>query len=171
MTGNRVTITTTVGGAILVLITISSKPAPLLVWNASGSVPIGLYSVRPADHLAVPDLVVALPPDPLAGFLAERSYLPRGVPLIKRVLALPGQTVCRNDLTITVNGIDVGTARQRDHRGRRLPVWGGCRLIEDGEVFLMNWDEPASLDGRYFGPISRSAIVGRAHPVWTFEQE
>jgi conjugative transfer signal peptidase TraF len=171
MTGNPATITTTAGAAIILLTTISSKPTPLLVWNASGSVPIGLYSVRPTDHLAVPDLVVALPPEPLAGFLAERGYLPRGVPLIKRVLALPGQTACRNDLTITVDGIDIGLARERDHRGRRLPAWTGCRVIEDGEVFLMNWDEPASLDGRYFGPIPRSAIVGRAAPIWTFERQ
>jgi type IV secretory pathway protease TraF len=40
-----------------------------------------------------------------------------------------------------------------------------------GEVFLMNWDEPASLDSRYFGPIPLSAILGRAEPLWTFEKE
>jgi conjugative transfer signal peptidase TraF len=171
MTGSPAAITTTVGGAVLLLITISSKPTPLLLWNASASVPIGLYSVQPTHQLAVPDLVVALPPEPLAGFLAARGYLPRGVPLMKRVLALPGQTVCRNHFTITVDGIETGTARERDRGGRRLPAWSGCRVIEDGEVFLMNWDEPASLDGRYFGPVPRSAIVGEAQPVWTFEQQ
>jgi type IV secretory pathway protease TraF len=35
----------------------------------------------------------------------------------------------------------------------------------------MNWDEPDSLDGRYFGPISAAAIVGRARPIWTFEED
>jgi type IV secretory pathway protease TraF len=39
------------------------------------------------------------------------------------------------------------------------------------EVFLMNWDEPASLDGRYFGPIPLHAVVGRAVPLWTFEED
>ena len=58
----------------------------------------------------VTELVAVLPPEPLAAFLAERSYLPRGVPMLKRVLALPGQTVCRNGLTITVDGI--GLARR-----------------------------------------------------------
>lgn len=42
-------------------------------------------------------------------------------------------------------------------------------MIGQDEVFLMNRDEPASLDGRYFGPIPASAIVGRAQPLWTFE--
>jgi type IV secretory pathway protease TraF len=64
----------------------------------------------------------------------------------------------------------MGVARERDRRGRQLPTWQGCRTIHDGQVFLMNWDEPASLDGRYFGPISLSAIVGRAEPLWTFEE-
>ena len=39
----------------------------------------------------VTTLVVAMPPEPLATFLADGGYLPRGVPLIKRILALPGQ--------------------------------------------------------------------------------
>ena len=92
------------------------------------------------------------------------------MPLIKRILALPGQTVCRTGLTITVDGIDMGAARERDRRGRPLLVWQGCRVVAAGEVFLMNWDEPASLDGRYFGPIPLQAIVGRAAPLWTSEE-
>jgi type IV secretory pathway protease TraF len=127
--------------------------------------------VQPPYRLIVTDLVVAFPPEPLTTFLAEGGYLPRGVPLIKRVLALPGQTVCRNELLITVDGIEMGAARERDRRGRPLTIWQGCRLVAQGEVFLMNWDEPASLDGRYFGPIPLSAIVGRAEPLWTVEQE
>ena len=103
--------------------------------------------------------------------LAKGGYLPRGVPLIKRILALPDQVVCRTDLAITVDGIEMGAARERDRRGRLLPVWQGCRVVRPGEIFLMNWDEPASLDSRYFGSIPRAAIVGRAAPLWTHEEE
>ena len=42
----------------------------------------------------------------------------------------------------------MGAARERDRRGRLLPVWQGCRVVRSGEVFLMNWDEPASLDSQ-----------------------
>jgi conjugative transfer signal peptidase TraF len=148
-----------------------AKPAPRFVWNASESVPIGLYSVAPAATFAVTDLVVVMPPERLATFLAERRYLTRGVPLIKRILALPGQIVCRTGLVITIDRIEIGTARERDRSGRALPAWQGCRVIAVGEVFLMNWDEPSSLDGRYFGPLPASAIVGRAQPIWTFERD
>ena len=147
------------------------KPAPRFVWNASESVPKGLYGVQPARRIIVTELVVVFPPEPLATFLADGGFLPRGVPLIKRVLALPAQIVCRSDLTITVDGIEMGAARARDHRGRLLPDWQGCRAVGLGEVFLMNWDEPASLDSRYFGPLPVTTIIGRAVPLWTFEKE
>jgi len=156
---------------VLAALTIGPKPVPRLVWNASESVPMGLYGVQPARRLIVTDLVVAFPPEPLATFLADGGYLPRGVPLIKRVLALPEQMVCRNDFTITVDGIEMGAARERDRRGRPLPVWRGCRVVPRGEVVLMNWDERASLDSRYFGPLPLMAVVGRAVPHWTFEEE
>ena len=61
----------------------------------SESVPKGLYGVQPARRIIVTELVVVLPPEPLATFLANGGYLPRGVPLIKRILALPEQIVCR----------------------------------------------------------------------------
>jgi conjugative transfer signal peptidase TraF len=170
MTGHSATLVAMIAGVAVVSSTIGAKPVPWWVWNASESVPIGLYGVHPVDGLKVTDLVVAMPPEPLATLLAAGGYLPRGVPLIKRILALRSQTVCRNDLLISVDGIEMGAARERDHRGRPLPVWRGCRVLGQGQVFLMNWDEPASLDGRYFGPIPSSAIVGRAEPLWTFEE-
>jgi type IV secretory pathway protease TraF len=33
----------------------------------------------------------------------------------------------------------------------------------------MNWQSADSLDGRYFGPLPASAVIGRAVPVWTDE--
>lgn len=146
-------------------------PLPRLIWNASASVPIGLYAVHPAHKLAVTELVVVRPPEHLARFLGERHYLPVGVPMLKRVLALPGQTVCRNERTITVDGIAMGDALERDSRGRPLPVWHGCQRIPDGQVFLMNWQSEDSLDGRYFGLLPITAIVGRADPIWTRKED
>lgn len=140
---------------------------PLYMWNASASVPLGLYGLRPSNTRYVGELVAVVPPEPLATFLAEGSYLPRGVPMLKHVLALPGQTVCRDGLTILIDGIEMGSARERDGRGRLLPAWQGCRLIGAGELFLMNWQSADSLDGRYFGLTPSSAVLARAYPLWT----
>ena len=146
-------------------------PASKLLWNASASVAIGLYAVHRAGALHVGELLVVAPPEPLASFLDHRRYLPKGVPLLKRIVALPGQTVCRIQRTIFVDGAAIGDALGRDHLGRPLPVWQGCRLIAAGEVFLMNRQSPDSLDGRYFGPLPTTTIVGRADPLWTLEKD
>ncbi len=117
----------------------------------------------------VTDLVAVAAPEPIASFLADGGYLPGDTPLLKRVLGLPGQTVCRSGVLISVDGVAMGTALQRDRIDRPLPDWQGCRIVADGEIFLMNWDVPDSLDGRYFGPIPASAVIGRAVPLWTDE--
>lgn len=145
-------------------------PTPLkLVWNVSASAPIGLYAIEPARRLEVTDLLAIKPPAALARFLVERGYVGAGVPLMKRVAALPGQEVCRRDRTITVDGVAYGDALERDRVGRLLPVWRGCRRIAEGELFLMNFDVPDSLDGRYFGPLPVGTVIGRAMPIYTDE--
>ena len=164
-------IMTTYLAALTVGVSALFHPAPKLLWNASASVPIGLYAVHRAGALHVGELLVITPPEPLASFLGHRRYLPKGVPLLKRVVALPGQTVCRIQRTIFVDGAAIGDALGRDHLGRPLPVWQGCRLIATGQVFLMNRQSPDSLDGRYFGPLPTTTIVGRADPLWTHEKD
>ena len=146
-------------------------PTPTkLIWNTTASAPIGFYTVEPADRIEVPELVAVMPPEPLAAFMVERGYIARGVPLLKRVLGLPGQRVCRTGRAITVNGIEMGEALERDSLGRDLPVWQGCRVIGDDQLFLMNWEVRDSLDGRYFGLTLAASVIGRAVPLWTDEE-
>ena len=165
MRGRLTTILMTFGAVILVVSTMGDA-TPAYIWNASNSVPVGLYRLQPAGWLAVTELVAVRPPGPLATFLDLNGYLPVGLPMLKRVLALPGQTVCRQGLRISVDAIEVGDARARDGRGRPLPAWQGCRVVGADELFLMNWQSTDSLDGRYFGAIPSSAVIARAHPIW-----
>jgi conjugative transfer signal peptidase TraF len=165
------TLIAALGAASFLASTIGARPLPLYIWNASESVPLGFYRLLTTDERHVAELVAVMPPEPLAAFLSDGGYLPRGVPMLKRVLALPGQTVCRNGLAISVDTIEMGQARERDGRGRSLPVWQGCRVIANDELFLMNWQSEDSLDGRYFGAVPASSIIGRAIPVWTDEDE
>ncbi|WEO65104.1 S26 family signal peptidase [Rhizobium rhizogenes] len=145
-------------------------PLPLkLIWNASASAPIGLYAIDSDDLPEVTDLVAVDAPEPIATFLADRGYLPRGVPLMKRVAGVAGQRVCRTGRMVSVDGIVMAEALERDRSGRSLPSWQGCRLLGVGEIFLMNWQVRDSLDGRYFGPVSTDVILGRATPLYTDE--
>jgi conjugative transfer signal peptidase TraF len=137
-----------------------------LIWNASASVPIGLYAIERPTDLHVTDLVIVRPPEQLKSFLADRNYLPRDAPLVKHVLALSGQSVCRTGFVITIDAVAVANARESDSRGRPLPSWQGCRIVHEDEVFLLNPQSGDSLDGRYFGVLPISSIVGRALPLW-----
>jgi conjugative transfer signal peptidase TraF len=138
----------------------------LLLWNASASAPRGLYLLRSAAPLAAGELVAVTPPQPLARWLASRSYLPIGVSLLKQIAALPGQTVCRKGNTVTIDGAVVARTLRQDHLGRLLPIWGGCRRLRADEVFLLN-SVAASMDGRYFGPLPLAAVAAQAIPLWT----
>ena len=139
------------------------------VWNATASVPTGLYAIRGKASLHVGERVAIEPTPELRRFLAERRYLPTGVPLLKRVAAVRGQRVCRFAHGITIDGTYVGAARARDRLGRPLPVWAGCHVLRTGELFVMNPAAPDSFDGRYFGPLRLDTVIGRATPVWTDE--
>lgn len=126
--------------------------------------------MQPVRHWYVTELVVVLPHETLAERLADGRYLPKGVPMLKRVLALPGQTACRRDHAITNDDVEVGIARESDSLVRPLPDWHGDLMIGDGQVFLMIWQSHSSLDGRYFGLTATSDVIGRAVPVWTGER-
>lgn len=152
--------------AALAASTVADLPLRL-IWNATASVPLGLYSVQRAGTLEIGDLVVVMPPAPLARFMVERGYVGADVPLLKHVAGLPSQQVCRSGATVTVDGAVLGEALPRDRLGRDLPDWQGCRTLRDGEVFFMNHDVRDSLDGRYFGPLPAESAVGHARPLWT----
>ena len=161
-------IITAFGAAGIALVAAASAAAwrPMVIWNATPSVPVGLYRLHPVGVLRVGDLVVAPPPPAFAEFFADRGYLPVGVPLIKPVAALGGTTVCREKDLIIVGGVATALALERDYRGAALPVWQGCIRLSVDQIFLLATARIDSLDGRYFGPTPRTAIVGRATRLW-----
>ncbi len=154
-------------GVALAIASSLVEPRPILVWNATTSAPLGLYSIAPFTRLQNGDLVLVQPDPASAAVYAERGYLPLGVPLLKRVGALGGMRVCEHAGDVTIEGRHVANALPIDGRGRPMTSWSGCRALSDGEFFALNPDVPTSLDGRYFGPSPLSSVIGLAIPVWT----
>lgn len=136
-----------------------------LVWNASPSVPTGLYWIENGSPKHS-DIVLVELPEPYKTLADQREYLLKNLPALKRVQALSGDKVCRFERTVSINGETVSVAQLHDIYGLKLPEWSGCRTLKPDEVFLLT-DHPKSFDGRYFGPVDRSAITGIAHPLWT----
>lgn len=147
-----------VAGVAMLAVPVSASAARL-VWNASPSAPTGLYSI---DHGAwhVGDRVGVWPPNALAVDLDRRGVLPHGKLLIKRVVAGPGDTVCRAGVLVSINGSQAANAMTATDSGSPLPVWTGCQTLGSSEVFLLG-DTANSYDGRYFGVTSSEDIVGR----------
>jgi len=150
--------------AVALAATIACPPRPMLVWNASASAPTGLYLVMPAPR-RTGDMVIARVPDAYRLFAARRHYLPANVPLVKRVAAMPDDRVCASGSAIFINGRRAVERRIRDGAGRPMPWWHGCVVLRDGMLFLLMGD-PASFDGRYFGPTEARDIIGKARLLW-----
>ena len=101
----------------------------------------------------------------------RRRYLPKGVPLLKHVLALPGQTVCRSGRTITVDGVAMGDSARPGSSGppaarlAGLPRHRRRRCLPD-EPAVRGLPSTAGISARCPPP----TIVGRADPLWTDEE-
>ena len=137
-----------------------------LVYNASASAPIGFYWI---DQVSVSrgDAVLIRLPKHARELVESRQYLPPNVPLIKRVVGMEGDEICRRGQEIWINNAAVAVALNEDDQGRKLPVWSGCTILDLDSFFLLQ-NHPKSFDGRYFGPIDRTLIIGRARKLEIF---
>ena len=149
--------------ALLCSLVLTLQQAPLLIYNGSQSVPVGLYSI---DH-SWPnrgDLVLVRPWPELARLLAKHRILPPGVPLLKTVAALTDDNICRNGFAISINGVLAAKILDSDTKGQVLSGWSGCRKLVRGELFLLQ-PHPRSFDSRYFGPALSCDVIGVARPI------
>ncbi|HBP1854981.1 S26 family signal peptidase [Pseudomonas aeruginosa] len=150
------------------------SPLPRLTYNPSDSVAVGWYRIDPFDGragslprpLSVDSIVLVPLPATASALAAQRGYLPTRIPLLKRVGAVTPQHVCIVAGQVRIDGVPVAAALPADRLGRSLPSLQLCRHLEPGELFLLSVTNPASFDSRYFGPVSASAVIGVAHPVW-----
>ncbi len=150
------------------------QPLPRLAYNPSDSVAVGWYRIEPFAQrtaslprpLSVDSIVLVPLPARAAALAAQRGYLPTRVPLLKRVGAVAPQHVCIVASQVRIDGVPSAAALPADRLGRPLPSLQLCRRLELGELFLLSVTNPASFDSRYFGPVSASAVIGVAHPIW-----
>jgi signal peptidase I len=95
--------------------------------------------------------------------------------LVKRVIGLPGETISARNGHVYIDGkllhepwlppgpqSDTGPLPGDPHQQFNMP---GPVKIPAGEYYVMGDNRQNSEDSRYFGPISKSLIVGRAVAV------
>jgi conjugative transfer signal peptidase TraF len=141
---------------------------PFVIYNASGSAPLGFYYLE-RRMPSRGELAVFKPAPNIELLIIAHGVLPVPVPLLKQVAGAGGDEICRAKEpvgTISINGRVIAEVLDKDQRGLPLPSWEGCTRLADGEYFLLQ-PHPRSFDSRYFGPVLRCDILGVARPLWT----
>jgi signal peptidase I len=112
--------------------------------------------------------VVVFEPPPDSGLAVD------GIPFIKRIIGLPGDTVSLENGRVFITQPDGSPVRieepyvATDADGNAVPTLcrsGECTTsweIPEGEYFVMGDNRGSSQDSRAFGPISEELILGRA---------
>jgi len=104
----------------------------------------------------------------LQSLVYGRGWEKTGVPLLKGIGAVAGDTVCVRDTVFEINGAPIGAVSDHDRAGLPLPRLRGCFRIEAGYFLPVSTYSARSFDGRYMGPQPLSVITGEAKPLWTF---
>jgi conjugative transfer signal peptidase TraF len=161
-------------GAALILVLFSTVAAAVgLRVNTSVSLPLGIY-VRTADPAA--RLVEFCPAEPFATESSTRAYRTPGtacsdggVPLLKPVVAVPGDHVVLSSEGMRVNGrlLPNSAALLRDRLGRPLRPWPyGEYVVAPDTIWVASTYNAGSYDSRYMGPIRTNQIRGRLRALW-----
>src|SRR3984957_5562690 len=110
------------------------------------------------------DIVVFSPP-PL-----DNCPGPQGGDLVKRVIALPGQTIYSSGNNVYVNGHLLSEPYLPSDDPLGPPIPDATRQhpyrVPAGDFYVLGDNRAISCDSRYWGPITGSSIVGKAILVW-----
>jgi len=88
--------------------------------------------------------------------------------LVKRVIALPGQTIYSSGNSIYVNGRLLAEPYLPHYDPLGPPIASSQHpyRVPPGEFYLLGDNRAISCDSRYWGPIKGSSIVGKVVLVW-----
>jgi signal peptidase I len=88
-------------------------------------------------------------------------------PLIKRVVALPGETVEVRDGQVFIDGQLLEESWITQLGGPNYPP----TLVPPLHIFVLGDNRPCSRDSRYFGPVPADQVMGRAWLIyWPLDQ-
>ena len=99
----------------------------------------------------------------------DRCPGPQG-DLVKRVIALPGQTIYSSGNSIYVNGRRLAEPYLPHDDPLGPPIPDASRQhpyrVPPGEFYMLGDNRADSCDSRYWGPIKGSSIIGKVVLVW-----
>ena len=142
-----------------------------IVFNVSGSMPVGLYWKIAADEITAGDRVIACLPADLSkaaydhGILNKSSLCAHGYePLLKQVIAIANDHVVVDHQHIIVNGQSYQAPVSTD---QAIPNTIGRVDFNTTGIWLYGVGNPQySWDSRYFGAININNIHSAVRALW-----
>ena len=145
-----------------------------VIINVTPSMPEGIY-IRQFGAIHVGDIVLLCLNEPYKSLGIHRLYVEKGNrcqgsdPLVKEVIAIPGDTVVLNDKYVQVNDIQyIAKTFSKDSLGRPLEIYPSGRYSKTTGYWLLGTHAFNSWDSRYWGPISPDQILYKLRPLWTW---
>ena len=91
----------------------------------------------------------------------------QNIPLIKRVIGLPGETIEIHDSHVYINGVLLEEPYLTQTTWGTLPA----QLVPEGHIFVLGDNRGSSNDSRAFGAIPLDDVIGRAWlRYWPFAE-
>jgi signal peptidase I len=131
-------------------------------------------TIVPGDHLFVQTSAYCLAAPSRGDVVAFRtdaldsSSLPKGQIFLKRIAGLPGEALQISEGRLLINGraLDKPAPLAGSNFGTVGMPWPGkgsnIWMIPDNSYFVIGDNTTNSLDSRFYGPIPRASIIGRA---------
>lgn len=108
-------------------------------------------------------------------WVQERQYLPKGLPICKKVVAIEGDfiRVQKEEIHISRDGKQwsrLAAIQSKDSKGREIKhyPWGESTKLQSGEFFAFGDNNQMSLDSRYLGPIKTNKIEKTLKELYVF---
>jgi len=141
--------------------------------NTSPSMPLGVY-IKKFSAIQRGDIVAVCVDTRRRQFGLQRGYLKFGFgcdgvrPLIKQIIAVPGDQVELTDQYLRVNQtIYFYRTFYQDSHGNPLPVFPRGIYQSQTNYWLLGTHDPHSWDSRYWGPVDSKNIIENLHPLFT----
>ena len=140
--------------------------------NTSSSMPLGFY-IKSNAKINRGDIVAFCLQPRYARTGLQHHYLKYGFecdggvrPLIKQVIAMPGDNVQLADEYIAINNkLYFYKTFHQDSHGRHLTSFPRGTYFSKNEYWLIGANDPHSWDSRYWGPVPRQQIISRLTPL------
>lgn len=139
--------------------------------NITTSMPVGIY-IRSVGKIKVGDIVLSCLNDPYKTLGLKKSYLERGHacngadPVIKMVIALPGDHVVLANNYIEVNRIKYFFPTfYWNSKGRKLNIYPRGNYPSTRGYWLIGTHDMKSWDSRYWGPVNDKQILRKIKPL------